>query len=59
MNNPDWTDRAKAKLARITDRGSSEQLKQMGIKAHEYATSKLDYSPGKSLLKLVLETSKI
>ncbi|MDZ8055078.1 MAG: glycosyltransferase family 4 protein [Aulosira sp. ZfuVER01] len=33
--------------------------KQMGIKAHEYATSKLDYSPGKSLLKLVLETSKI
>ncbi|MBF2004219.1 MAG: glycosyltransferase [Chlorogloeopsis fritschii C42_A2020_084] len=32
--------------------------KQMGIKAHEYATTKLDYSPGRSLLKLVLEASK-
>lgn len=31
--------------------------KQMGIKAHEYATNKLDYSPGRSLLKLVLESS--
>ncbi len=33
--------------------------KQMGINAHEYLTKKLDNSPGKSLLKLLLETSQI
>ena len=31
---------------------------QMGIKAHEYAITKIDYSPGQSLLKLVLDASK-
>lgn len=38
---------------------AQDNWKQMGMKAHEYAISKLDYSPGRSLLKLVLETSKI
>ncbi|MFH7024936.1 MAG: glycosyltransferase family 4 protein [Heteroscytonema crispum UTEX LB 1556] len=32
--------------------------KQMGMKAHEYATTKLDNSPGRSLLKLIIEASK-
>lgn len=32
--------------------------KQMGMKAHEYATTKLDNSPGQSLLKLIIEASK-
>jgi glycosyltransferase involved in cell wall biosynthesis len=33
---------------------SQDDWKQMGVKAHEYATVKLDNSPGKSLLKVVL-----
>jgi glycosyltransferase involved in cell wall biosynthesis len=31
---------------------------QMGIQAHENATTKLDYSPGQSLLKFVLDASQ-
>jgi glycosyltransferase involved in cell wall biosynthesis len=37
---------------------SQSQWKQMGIQAHKDATEKLDYSPGQSLLKLVLDASK-
>jgi glycosyltransferase involved in cell wall biosynthesis len=31
---------------------------QIGIKDHGYATAKLDYSPNKSLLKLILDAVK-
>jgi L-malate glycosyltransferase len=37
---------------------SQNNWKQMGIQAHEHAAAKLDYSPGKSLLKLILDAAK-
>jgi L-malate glycosyltransferase len=34
-----------------------DNLKEMGVKSHDYAVAKLDKSPGKSFLNLVLEAS--
>lgn len=37
---------------------AQDNWKQMGVKAHEYATARLDNSPGRSLLKIVLDATK-